>query len=102
MFNYVESVLGEDKYKASYADNKSTERNVILWHYFNKLTGRHAIIANGKWTIYIGDKSDRHGKLPFILVQHYRVTNSLYGWGIPKKIESIKPYINNILKVILD
>lgn len=79
-----------------------TDRNIELWHYFNKITGRYAIVANGEIVIYMGVRKELHGELPFIAVQHYKNADSIYGIGIPERLKTFKPYMNNIFKVLID
>ena len=102
-FNYVGSVgVGHNEMSTYNQKDTISDRNVVLRHYYNKLNGRYVILANKKRPIYIGYMTMKHGELPFAVSQEYFRNNSFYGLGIPEKLKSTKPYINNFFKAALD
>ena len=82
--------------------NSNSKRNIKIRHYYNKVTGTYRMVADKKWLIYEGKITSEHGELPFVLRQFYPDTSSIYGISLIQKMESVKPYINNFLKVALD
>lgn len=80
----------------------TSDRNVMLWHYVNQFDGSYTIVANEKVIIYDGVYPMLHGRLPLVAVQHYKNPNWLYGIGIPERMQSVRPYINQFLKYSLD
>lgn len=101
-FKYITAVGTSEKENVSMDSIiTSTNRNVIIWHYYNIITGDYYIIADKKWLIHLWKMRDQHRKLPFTIRQFYP-TDKLYGISLPQKLESIKPYINNFMKVALD
>lgn len=101
-FSNVEYVQWWTHYEIKGKSAVKSDRNVLLWHYFNKVTWRYTIIANKEVPIYIGTRKEQHGELPFVPVQHYKNTDSIYGIGIPERLKVFKPYMNNIFKVLID
>jgi len=103
-FKYIESVgtyeSDEEEVQTDYLWHSG--RNVKLRHYFNKLNGDYVLIANKYRVIHMWQTPYKHNQLPFIPVQHYSNSESIYGIGICERISSIKPYYNNFLKVALD
>jgi len=66
-FKYIDNVsAGNIEDINSTLTNISTDRNVKIWHYFNKLSGKYCIIANKGRTIYNGRMTTKHGQLPFV------------------------------------
>ena len=53
------------------------------------------------WLIHEGKMRDKHRKLPFTVRQFYP-SDEFYGISLPQKLESVKPYVNNFMKVALD
>lgn len=92
------------KFRAATETNgKEHETDIVrLWHYWNKIDGSYSIIANKSILVYDGVYTCKHGLLPLIPVQHYERVDSLYGDGIPARLESVRPYVNSLLKVTLD
>lgn len=102
-FNYVPSVWVSHNEMSDYKSWDSlSDRNVVLRHYYNKLTWKYIILANKTRPIYVGKMTMKHWELPFTVTQEYQRTDSLYGIGIPEKTKSTKPYINNFFKAALD
>jgi hypothetical protein len=102
-FKYIGQVgAGNVEDANSTLTNISTDRNVKLRHYFNRLSGKYYIVANKGRLIYNGRMTTKHGQLPFVGVQHYIRTDCLYGFGVCEKLASVKPYINALLKVGID
>lgn len=83
-------------------DKANSARNIKLRHYYNKITWAYRILADEQRQIYKGKITSKHGELPMILRQFYPDTSSIYGISLIQKMESVKPYINNFLKVALD
>lgn len=87
----------------STASKKSVTKEVVkLWHYWNKLDGSYIILANKNIPIYNGVYTCKHGMLPLIPVQHYYNGESIYGVSGCERLETVRPYINSLLKVALD
>lgn len=100
------------EYVGIYRDDYSTESTtgqkavikeiVKLRHYWNKIDGSYIIVANEKVPIYNGVYTCKHGLLPLMPVQHYYRHDSIYGVSWAERLQTVRPYINSILKVALD
>lgn len=101
-FKYIKSVGTNEKENTPMDyDNQTSWRNVILQHYYNIVNGQYYIIADKMWLIHEGKMRDKHRKLPFTVRQFYP-SDEFYGISLPQKLESVKPYVNNFMKVALD
>lgn len=104
-FKHIKAVSTDSSDLNPYGKDKQvgiTDRNIRIWHYYNKITGAYYIIADKKRLIYKGKITSKHGQLPFVLRQFYPYPSNIYGISLVQKMESVKPYINNFLKVALD
>lgn len=92
------------KFKASMEKHgKEKETDIVrLRHYWNKIDWTYTIVGNKRAIVYDGVYACKHGMLPLIPIQHYERLDSIYGRGIAERLESVRPYINSILKVTLD
>lgn len=54
-------------------------RQIILYHYYHRITKTYLIVANEQVLIYNGLYLYNDGKLPFVNVQHYTNLNRFWG-----------------------
>jgi len=87
------------KSRDRYTDNK---RNVVIHHYYNKLSWKYYIVANESFVIFSGKMLSKHWELPAQLTQEFPRTDDLYGYGFCHKCQTSKAYINNLFKAALD
>lgn len=103
-----ESFINIDKI-LSWTDEAPKNRNatsiedneIILHHYFDRITKTYLIVSDETTPIYIDQYYYKDWKLPFTTVQHYTNTNSIWGRWIPQRIWYLKVYKSEILQDIL-
>ena len=76
-------------------------RQIILYHYYHRITKTYLIVANEQVLIYNGLYLYNDGKLPFVNVQHYTNLNRFWGEWIPERIGYLKAYKSEIFQDIL-
>lgn len=82
-------------------DNSISWNEIIIYHYFDRITKTWLVVANEKKLIYNGIYLYDDWKLPFEMVQHYTNPNCIWGRGIANRIRYLKAYKNEILQDIL-
>ncbi len=82
-------------------DRSIDYRQVILYHYFDRITKRYIINANEQKNIFVGRYLYDDGKLPFVNIQHYTRTDRFIGEGIPERVAYMKAYKSEIFQDIL-
>ncbi len=76
-------------------------REIILYHYYHKITRKLLIVANRDIIIYDGIYLNNDNRLPFENIQHYSNENRFRGEGIPERVAYLKAYKSEILQDIL-
>lgn len=82
-------------------DNTVDLRQIIVYHYFHRITKKYMIVVNETAVIYNGIYLYDDGKLPFVNVQHYSNINRFWGEGIPERVAYLKSYKSEIFQDIL-
>lgn len=82
-------------------DTSVSQDEIILYHFFDRITKKYLIVANEDVLIYNGLYLYDDGKLPFTMVQHYTNNNCIWGRGIPHRVGYLKAYKSEILQDIL-
>lgn len=85
----------------SEAGKNPSRGQIILYHYFNKVTKDYGINVNKNWCLYEWILFYEHGKLPFSVSQCYPNAGCIYGRWIPRKIRSEKGFKNDLYDAIL-
>ncbi len=78
-----------------------TRGQIILYHYYNRVTKDYWILVNKNSLLYGGIMFYTHGKLPFSVGQCYPNNGCIYGWSVPRKIRSEKGFKNDLYDNIL-
>lgn len=76
-------------------------RQVVIYHYFHRITGKYIILANEQTIIYNGLFLYDDGKLPFVNVQHYPRNDRFRGEWYNERVSYLKGYQSEILADIL-
>ena len=101
-FINTEKVISWVDYEPKNRNDQSVNQDeIILHHYFDRITKTYLIVSDEcniiyKW-IYLYDD----WKLPFVSVQHYPNINCIWWRGIPARIGYLKAYKSEILQDIL-
>lgn len=82
-------------------DRPIDSRQIVLYHYYHRITKTYLIVANENVLIFNGKYLFNDGKLPFVNVQHYTDLNRFWGEGIPERIGYLKAYKSEIFQDIL-
>ena len=82
-------------------DRSIDHEEVILYHYFNRVTKTYMIVANEEYVLYNGYYFYEDGKLPFVNIQHYYDPNSFYTEGISARVSYLKAYKSEVFQNIL-
>ena len=77
------------------------QREIVLFHYFHRITKKYMIIANEEELLFNGLYLYDDGKLPFVNTQHYTNINRFRGEWIPERCAYIKAYRSEIWLDIL-
>lgn len=122
---FMLEVLSQEEIKQRYGDNKhfnqdnieklkpiqqnsaeygieNVEGNCVLYHYYNRITKEYCVMGNKAFLLFEGKMLYKHGKLPFVLAQHYPDNNFLYGIGICRKVRVQKWYKINMMQSLMD
>ncbi len=76
-------------------------REIILYHYFHRITKNYLIVANEDEVLYDWLYLYEDGKLPFTGIQHYSAVDRFRGEGIPERIAYLKAYKSEVFQDIL-
>ena len=82
-------------------DEWVSNRSILLYHYFNRITKTYLIVANRKHIIYSGKYLYNDGKLPFDNIQHYTNENRFRWEWIPERVSYLKAYKSEVFQDIL-
>lgn len=93
--------LGTDISPKNFNDNSIGSNEVIIYHYFDRITKTWLVVANEKNLIYNWIYLYDDWKLPFEMVQHYTNPNCIWWRWIANRIRYLKAYKNEILQDIL-
>lgn len=69
---------------------------IVLYHYFNKITKTYGIVVNKNWLLYEGALTYVHGKLPFSVGQCYPNAMCICWRSTPRKLRSEKAFENDL------
>lgn len=97
----LESLLPTAKDVSEYGQHVANGQ-VVLYHYFNKLSKDWIIVGNGKEIIYETKYEFDCDGLPFVMCQHHPRNNKLYGMGEPEVIAALKATKNATWQAIVD
>lgn len=90
-----------DELEKNKNDNSIQQRQIVLYHYFHRITKKYLIVANREQVIYNWLYLYDDGKLPFVNTQHYTNINRFWGEGIPERVAYLKAYKSEIFQDIL-
>jgi len=82
-------------------DTSVSQDEIILYHFFDRITKKYLIVVNEEVLIYNWLYLYNDWKLPFTIVQHYTNNNCIWWRGIPHRIGYLKAYKSEILQDIL-
>lgn len=82
-------------------DTSVSQDEIILYHFFDRITKKYLIVVNEEVLIYNWLYLYDDWKLPFTMVQHYTNNNCIWGRGIPHRVWYLKAYKSEILQDIL-
>ena len=97
----VKVVTGNDLAPRNSNASSISWNEVIIYHYFDRITKTWLVVANEKNLLYNGIYLYDDWKLPFEMVQHYTNPNCIWWRWIPNRIRYLKAYKNEILQDIL-
>lgn len=82
-------------------DRSINQDELIIYHYYHRLTKRYILNVNETHNIFVGRYLYDDGKLPFECAQHYTRTDRFWGEGIPERVAWNKAYQSEIWQDIL-
>ena len=82
-------------------DRSIDHQEIIIFHYFNRVTKTYMIVANEENVLYNGYYFYNDGKLPFVNIQHYYDPNSFWSEGISGRVNYLKAYKSEVFQNIL-
>lgn len=83
-------------------DDQSIDiRQIVLYHYFNRITKKYLIVANEAVLIFNGLYLYNDWKLPFVNVQHFSNVNRFWWEWYPERVGFLKAYKSEVFQDIL-
>ena len=82
-------------------DTSESQDEIILYHFFDRITKKYLIVVNEDVLIYNWLYLYNDWKLPFTMVQHYTNNNCIWGRWVPHRVWYLKAYKSEILQDIL-
>jgi hypothetical protein len=83
-------------------DKSIEQRQIIVYHYYHRITKKYIIFINEAVIIFNGRFLYDDGKLPFENIQHYTRADRFIGEGIPERVFWMKAYKSEIWQDILN
>ena len=90
-----------DIYPKNKDDRSIDTRQIVIYHYFNRITKNYLIVANETVLIYNWLYLYNDWKLPFVNVQHFSNNNRFRWEGFYERIGYLKAYKSEIFQDIL-
>lgn len=97
----LEALLPTSRWETEYGEDVK-HGQVVLYHYFNKLTRDWYIVGNEEAVIYETYYEFDCEWLPFVVCQHHPRNNKIYWMGEPEVIAALKATKNATWQAIVD
>lgn len=101
-FINTDKVISWTDYAPKNRNDQSVQQDeIILHHYFDRITKTYLIVSDECNIIYQGIYLYNDWKIPFETVQHYPNPNCIWGRWVPQRVWYLKAYKSEILQDIL-